>query len=79
MDDGCCKDENRILKNNPDFTLKQHNTYDLVKSFCELFYVALPFPDHAFTDLPLSTIASIKTPPPKLQSTLVVSTSVLRI
>ena len=78
-DDGCCKDENRIIKNNPDFTLKQNNNYEFVKSFSDLFYVSLPFSDHSYIAPSLTNIASLKLPPPKLQTTLVISTSVLRI
>ncbi len=79
MDDGCCKDENMILKNSPDFTLKQNNTSDLVKTFCDLFYLDLPFSNTAFTIQPIIYLASIEAPPPKVQNTLVISSSVLRI
>ena len=77
--DGCCKDENLVLKNNPDFTLKQFNNYDLVKTFCDLFYVSLPFSTTIFETQPSFNLAYTQTPPPKLQNSLVISTSVLKI
>ncbi|MBA3681958.1 MAG: hypothetical protein H0W73_12475 [Bacteroidetes bacterium] len=79
MDDGCCKDENMVIKNNPDFTLKQNNTLDLVKTFCDLFYLDLPFSDNPFITQRYLNLASIEAPPPKLQNTLLISSSVLRI
>lgn len=79
MDDGCCKDENMVLKNNTDFTLKQNTTSDLVKTFCDLFYLDLPFSTTPFTVQPVVNIASLEAPPPKVQNTLVISSSVLRI
>ncbi len=79
MDDSCCKDENMVLKNAPDFTLKQNNTLGLVKTFCDLFYLDLPFSDKQFITQCYLNLASIEAPPPKLQNTLVISSSVLRI
>jgi hypothetical protein len=79
MDDGCCKDENMVIKNNPDFTLKQNNASDLVKTFYHLFYISLPFYDTTFKIQPVLNLASLEAPPPKLQNTLVISCSVLRI
>ncbi len=80
MDDGCCKDENLVLKSNVDFTLKQSTTFDLVKTFCDLFYLDLPFSYKTFTLQPyLNNLALLEAPPPKVQNTLVISSSVLRI
>lgn len=79
MDDGCCKDENMVIKNNPDFTLKQNTTSHLVKTFCALFYLHLPFSNTTFTIHPVLNLASLEAPPPKVQNTLVISSSVLRI
>lgn len=80
MDDGCCKDENMVLKSNPDFTLKQNTTSNLVKTFCDLFYLDLPFSVNTFTKQSyLNNLASLEAPPPKVQNTLVISSSVLRI
>ena len=79
MDDGCCKDENMVLKNNTDFTLKQNVTSDLVKTFCDLFYLDLPFSNTDFTVQPVLSLVFLEAPPPKVQNTLVISSSVLRI
>lgn len=79
MDDGCCKDENLVLKNTPDFTLKQFHNYDLIKTVCKVFYISLPFSyTPSIKNTKLNTL-SIEAPPPKLQASLVISTSVLRI
>lgn len=75
----CCKDENRILKSNIDFTIKSQDDYTLVKTFSQVFYISLPFTttnDHSSASL-LSVYA--KHPPANLQHSLVISTSVLRI
>jgi hypothetical protein len=76
----CCKDENIVLKSNLDFTIK-HNAYAFVKTFCELFYIALPLCDSFQTKMPIQLLTSeyAEFPPPKLQHDLVISTSVLRI
>ncbi|MDO8998983.1 MAG: hypothetical protein Q7W45_04385 [Bacteroidota bacterium] len=79
MNDDCCKDENLIVKNSPDFTLKQLNNYTLVKSFCQVFYTAAPFFEYNFKSNSDFNLQSIEAPPPKLQASLVISTSVLRI
>jgi len=68
-----------VLKNNTDFTIKPVNNYDAVKTFCDLFFVSLPFTDITFKSSSHITIASFEDPPPKVQNTLVISTSVLRI
>ena len=68
-----------VLKNNTDFTIKPINNYDAVKTFCDLFYVSLPFSDVTFKTSSHLIIASFEAPPPKVQNTLVISTSVLRI
>jgi hypothetical protein len=78
MDDGCCKDEKLVIKYDADFTLKQINN-DLVKSFCQVFYLSLPFVDTDLIIDPKINTLSIEAPPPKLQASLVISTSVLRI
>jgi hypothetical protein len=79
MDEGCCKDENIVLKNNPDFTLKQFNNYALIKTVSEIFYISLPFYYSPLIKNMESNTLSIEAPPPKLQASLVISTSVLRI
>jgi len=78
MDDGCCKDEKIVIKNQADFTLKQINN-DITKRFCEVFYICLPFLDNKLISEPKLNKLVIEPPPPKLQASLVISTSVLRI
>jgi len=78
MDDGCCKDEKLVIKNTTDFTLKQINN-DLVKSFCQLFYVSNSFFEGILTTDQKFNAHFIESPPPKLQASLIISTSVLRI
>ena len=78
-DNGCCKDENLILKSSVDFTIKDLNDYTFVKSFNQVFYILLPFSN---SRQPIATnFNSVYTefPPPKLQHDLLISTSVLRI
>ncbi|MEO6302638.1 MAG: hypothetical protein ABIP51_05660 [Bacteroidia bacterium] len=79
MDEGCCKDENVVIKNNPDFTLKQFNNYDLVKTYIDLFHIDLPFSGTPFQSNISFNLVSVNSPPKKIQNTLVISTSVLRI
>ncbi|MEI8136205.1 MAG: hypothetical protein WCH21_02660 [Bacteroidota bacterium] len=79
MDDGCCKDENILIKDNTHFTFKQQINTDFVKSFCDVFYTSLHFIDEKLNINYKLNILSIEAPPPKLQASLVISTSVLRI
>ena len=77
-DNGCCKDENVILKSNVDFTIKDLSTYHFVKSWQNLFYLVSPFFSPTF--LASDFVSSFqKFPPPELQHQLVISTSVLRV
>jgi hypothetical protein len=78
-DSGCCKDENLVLKNTTDFTLKKLNNYDFVKTCSELSYNSLPF--FNFSDqLPETPAACIfKSPPPGLQNKLIIATMVIRV
>jgi hypothetical protein len=78
MDDGCCKDEKLVIKNTTDFTLKQINN-DLIKNFCQLFYVSNSFFEGILTNDQKFNAYFIESPPPKLQASLIISTSVLRI
>ena len=78
MDDGCCKDEKLVIKNTTDFTLKQINN-DLLKTFCQLFYVSKSFLLEDLKTPQKLNNHSIEAPPPKLQASLIISTSVLRI
>lgn len=75
----CCKDENIVLKNSADFTLKQFNNYDAVKTFCNLFYIQLPFSDLSVQSIATSNIMPAEPAPPRLQNSQLISTSVLRI
>ncbi len=76
---GCCKDEKLVITNTTDFTIKQINNYDLVKTFCDLFYTALPFSEKTIKAPTAFNRDFSFESPPKLQNTLVISTSVLRI
>jgi hypothetical protein len=78
-DDGCCKDENLVLKSNADFTIKVHGNYDLVKTYCELFYLSLPLTNSVASQISFIVNDHIDGLPPKLQNDLLISTSVLRI
>jgi hypothetical protein len=77
-DNGCCKDENYILKSDTDFTIKDLQDYSFLKSN-EVSYVTLPFSVSINHLLAFPRFVHIKSPPAKLQHTLVISTSVLRI
>lgn len=78
MDDSCCKDEKLVIKNTTDFTLKQINNV-LEESFCQLFYFSRSFfEENLKTHQKLNNL-TIEAPPPKLQASLIISTSVLRI
>lgn len=78
-DNGCCKDENLVLKSNVDFTLKGFNDYTFVKTFSEVCYISLPFSMSVHELKSLVSDVYAEFPPPKLQQDLVISTSVLRI
>ena len=76
---GCCKDENVILKSDVDFTIKDLNDYAFVKTFSEVFYIVLPF-SISLPEVQLTLTPSyFEPPPPKLHQDLLVSTFVLRI
>jgi hypothetical protein len=77
-EDGCCKDEGLFLQNNNHFTVK-NISYQFPILSTELFYIFsynLPFPTNA---IQTTLITKSKAPPPKLISSLLVSTSVFRI
>lgn len=75
--DGCCKDENFLLINDTDFTLK-HADDQLVKALTQSFYIALPYstlaPSFDLLDSP-----SYPSPLPVTEQDVVVSTSVIRV
>ena len=76
---GCCQDQNLVLRLSTDFSFKKVNDNIFVKAITDLFFVSLPFNK---IDLPIySTAVNIKKefPPPKLQNDLLISTSVLII
>jgi len=77
--DDCCKDENIVLKNSTDFTIKKLSNFDHVKSYHELFYVSLPFLSDGLYDIKPLVSNFSEFPPARLQNSLVISTSVLRI
>lgn len=75
----CCKDENLILKSNPDVTIKETKFYALVKSVTSLPFIVLPFEPCSETIRSKSISVPYEFPPPKLQRQIIISTSVLRI
>ncbi len=75
----CCKDQNLVLRNAPDFTLKQIIANVFVKSFCDLFYITLPVSNITIQDQPLLVLFTNEFPPPKLKNSLLISTSVIRV
>lgn len=79
-DNDCCKNENFLLKNNPDFTFKPLTHFDFTKITSALFYTSINFSEIFFKQVNKIQLASIiESPPPKVQNTLVISTSVLKI
>jgi len=78
-DDGCCKDENLVLKNTTDFTLKKLNNYDFVKTCSELSYTSLPFLYFSFNMPETPAPGIFKSPPPGLQNKLIIATMVIRV
>ena len=79
VDDGCCKDENLILKSTVDFTIKKLNPNSFVKIVTDIFFIPLPCSTISVSDFTVSLFACSESPPPKLQQNLIISTSVLRI
>jgi hypothetical protein len=75
----CCKDENVIIQNTPDFTIRQFHHYDLVKTFCDLFYVSLSFSTHTYIPACIQNKTLPEASPPGLQQRVLISTSILRI
>jgi hypothetical protein len=76
---GCCKDENVVLRCAPDFTLKQISANHFIKSVCDLFNISFPAVTIRVPEIPGNVLFSDLFPPPKLLSSLIVSTSVIRI
>lgn len=76
---GCCKDENYILKNTVDFTIKNIKNHDFLKTCCDLFYTTLPFSNFSIKRELTESNINKEFPPPKLQNSLVISCTVLRI
>jgi hypothetical protein len=75
--DGCCKDENLILKSTADFTLRAFAQHDFTNACCLLFTT----PVHLTLSARLTgnfTVTRIF-PPPRLRHNLLMSVSVLRI
>lgn len=79
MQNDCCKDENLIIKHNPNFTFNQSTNANFQKSVCNLFYFSFSFVKTTFQDNSFSKSLAFEYPPPKIQNTLLISTSVLRI
>ncbi|MES2681241.1 MAG: hypothetical protein V4635_15205 [Bacteroidota bacterium] len=78
-DSGCCKDENMVLKNVTDFTIKKLNDYEIVKTYSELCYLSLPYLNFSFNPVQKPVLSVLKSPPPGLQNELIISTSVIRV
>jgi len=76
---GCCKDENIIVKNTPDFTIKKLAHFDTTEISSDLFFVTLPFLKGTFLQKAFETLNFLAFPPPWLQISGIISTSVLRI
>jgi hypothetical protein len=75
----CCKDENVFIQNTIDFTFKQGFHGSFIKTSSQLFYLPLPFTAAAQAELGPLAIQHLELPPPRLQNTLLISTSVLRV
>jgi hypothetical protein len=75
--DGCCKDENLILKSTTDFTLRAFAQHDFTNACCLLFTVPFPFTMSGVLRGDI-TVAKVF-PPPRLRHNLLMSVSVLRI
>jgi hypothetical protein len=79
MQNDCCKDENIIIKHNPNFTFNQSNNAYFQKSVCNLFYFSFSVLKINFQHNYFLPSISFESPPTKIQNTLIISTSVLRI
>ena len=79
MQDDCCKDENIIIKHNPNFTFNQSIHVNFQKWACNNFYFSFSFVKTTFQDNSFSTSLAFESPPPKIQNSLLISTSVFRI
>ena len=77
--DDCCKDENYIIKNNPNFTLNQFNYNAFFKISSHFLYIKYNYYCIKKIDFIYTLIPQNKFPPPKLQSSLIISTSILLI
>jgi hypothetical protein len=75
----CCKDENIFIQNTTDFTFKQSTHGSFIKNCSQLFYLPLLFTASAPAEPAALAIGHLELPPPKLQNSLVISTSVIRI
>ncbi|WP_317897250.1 HYC_CC_PP family protein [Aurantibacillus circumpalustris] len=76
--DGCCKNESHVLKSNIDFTFKTTGDYVFLKD-SGINYSSLPFKSSIKRLISIPSFVYVNTPPSRVQHSLVISTSVLRI
>lgn len=75
----CCKDENLFIKNATDFTFKQASQPAFVKTFSQLFHLPVSFGSLVQPQNDFLAAHTKNTPPPGVQNSLLISTSVIRI
>ncbi len=79
-DSGCCKDEHILLKSSFDLTIKHNNHQDVVKTISQFFFLSLPYSVSFQTPQLMAGAHTFEAPsPPRLQNSILISTSVLRI
>lgn len=77
-DNGCCKDENYVLKSSTDFTLKSTNDY-VFSNDSDIAYISLPFKSSINRLISFPSFVYSNPPQSRVQHSLVISTSILRI
>lgn len=79
-DGGCCKNENLLIKNSTDFTLKELNQYKVPNVFGHIcFHTLQPLNTITVNVITEQCVDKNFLPPPKLYSGRIISTSVIRI
>jgi hypothetical protein len=77
---GCCKNEQIFLKNGSDFTFDSSYNYKFAQTYTQAFYAIIPaYLPIASNNFHLLSNYSQTFRPPKLQQSLLVSTSILLI
>jgi len=77
--DGCCKDENTVIANTADFTIKNLTNYNLFKVCCDIPTRSLQYSVHQVIFSNASYSDFMESPPPGKNINPVIATTVIRV